>query len=133
MASSPPPAYVTVTDASGRVLFRRPATQAEVEEAIQIAGAANAEAEEVLKRIASERQAALAAMPQLADPAASAEPTEAPAQPLPQGPIDEFVPMEHASFEEDPFSAAVESEEKHDEEFDFLSALDDIKVNDAGA
>ena len=35
--------YVTVTDAAGRVLFRRPATQAEIEEARQVADSADAE------------------------------------------------------------------------------------------
>jgi hypothetical protein len=55
-----PAAYVTVTDAAGRVLFRRLATAAEVEEAIQIAKAADGEAESVLKRIAKDRDRVLA-------------------------------------------------------------------------
>lgn len=50
-----PPAYVTVTDAAGRVLFRRLATDAEIEEARQIAVQADAEANSVLKAIAKER------------------------------------------------------------------------------
>jgi hypothetical protein len=50
------PAYVTVTDAAGRVLFRRAATPAEVEEAIQVAKAAETEAAGVLKRIAKKRE-----------------------------------------------------------------------------
>ena len=50
------PAYVTVTDAAGRVLFRRAATPAEVEEAIQVAKAAEVEAAGVLKRIAKKRE-----------------------------------------------------------------------------
>ncbi len=48
-------AYVTVTDAAGRVLFRRPATDAEILEAIQVADAADAEAHASLRRIAAER------------------------------------------------------------------------------
>jgi hypothetical protein len=60
------PAYVTVTDAAGRVLFRRLATAAEVEEAIQIAQAADAEAENVLKRIAKDRDKVVAAEAQRA-------------------------------------------------------------------
>lgn len=64
--SSPPPAYVTVTDAAGRVLFRRLATAAEVEEAIQIAKSADAEAENVLKRMAKDRDKVVAAEQQRA-------------------------------------------------------------------
>jgi hypothetical protein len=60
------PAYVTVTDAAGRVLFRRLATASEVEEAIQIARAADQEAENVLKRIAKDRDKILAAQAQRA-------------------------------------------------------------------
>jgi len=54
--SSTPPAYVTVTDAAGRVLFRRPATEAEVEEARHIAKEADGEAQAVLKAIAKDRE-----------------------------------------------------------------------------
>src|SRR5690348_12477456 len=54
--SSTPPAYVTVTDAAGRVLFRRPATEAEIEEARSIAKSADAEAQAVLMAIAKERE-----------------------------------------------------------------------------
>jgi hypothetical protein len=67
--------YVTVTDAAGRVLFRRPATQAEIEEAMQVADAADSEAEAGLKRIAAEREANLAAL--------RAEERRTAAQPLP--------------------------------------------------
>jgi len=63
--STPPPAYVTVTDAAGRVLFRRLATEAEVEEARQIAGDADAEAHAVLKAIAKNREHAAVAPPVL--------------------------------------------------------------------
>ena len=68
------PAYVTVTDAAGRVLFRRLATAAEVEEAIQIAKAADVEAENVLKRIAKDRDKILAAQAQRAKIDAASEP-----------------------------------------------------------
>lgn len=68
------PAYVTVTDAAGRVLFRRLATAAEVEEAIQIAKAADGEAENVLKRIAKDRDKILAAQALRAKADAKAEP-----------------------------------------------------------
>ena len=54
-------AYVTVTDAAGRVLFRRLATQAEIEEAMQVADEADAEAQASLRRIAAEREQSLAA------------------------------------------------------------------------
>ena len=68
------PAYVTVTDAAGRVLFRRLATAAEVEEAIQIAKAADGEAENVLKRIAKDRDKILAAQALRAKADAKADP-----------------------------------------------------------
>ncbi len=68
------PAYVTVTDAAGRVLFRRLATAAEVEEAIQIAKAADGEAENVLKRIAKDRDKILAAQALRAKADAQADP-----------------------------------------------------------
>jgi len=48
-------AYVTVTDASGRVLFRRPATEVEIAEALRAAGAAERNARTALARIAEER------------------------------------------------------------------------------
>ena len=57
------PAFVTVTDAAGRVLFRRPATQAEIDEAIAVADAADAEAVAALKRIAKVRTQVLARPP----------------------------------------------------------------------
>ena len=80
MSSNPPPAYVTVTDAAGRVLFRRPATESEIEEARQIAQDADAEAHGVLKAIAKEREAGALAPPPRTDEAKAAEPqiTEAP-------------------------------------------------------
>lgn len=68
------PAYVTVTDAAGRVLFRRLATDAEVEEAIQIAKAADVEAESVLKRIAKDRDKVLAVQARRAQTEAKKEP-----------------------------------------------------------
>lgn len=48
-------AYVTVTDASGRVLFRRPATAAELADALRSADAAEHNARLALARIARER------------------------------------------------------------------------------
>jgi len=48
-------AYITVADASGRVLFRRPATGDEVEEALRSAAEAEREGQEEMERIASER------------------------------------------------------------------------------
>jgi hypothetical protein len=67
-----PPAYVTVTDAAGRVLFRRRATPAEVEEAIQVAKAAEAQAAATLKRIAKKSEPP----PAQAPPASSLPPTD---------------------------------------------------------
>lgn len=52
------PAYITVTDAAGRVLFRRPATEAEVDDALRAAGEAEREGSEAMDRIAQERLAA---------------------------------------------------------------------------
>jgi hypothetical protein len=51
-------AFITVSDAAGRVLFRRPATEAEVLTAMHAAEVAEAEAQSALDRIASERHAA---------------------------------------------------------------------------
>ncbi len=48
-------AYITVADASGRVLFRRPATGAEVDEALRAADEAEREGQAAMDRIASER------------------------------------------------------------------------------
>lgn len=48
-------AYVTVTDASGRVLFRRPATAEEIAQALAAAEQAERGAREVLAEIAAER------------------------------------------------------------------------------
>jgi hypothetical protein len=48
-------AYITVTDAAGRVLFRRAATSREVEDALRSADTADAEGEAAMDRIAYER------------------------------------------------------------------------------
>ena len=48
-------AYVTVTDASGRVLFRRRASADEIAEALRAADEAERAARETLTRIAVER------------------------------------------------------------------------------
>lgn len=48
-------AFITVTDAAGRVLFRRPATEAEVADALRAADMAEAEGDAAMERIAAER------------------------------------------------------------------------------
>jgi hypothetical protein len=48
-------AFITVTDAAGRVLFRRAATDAEVQEAVRAAQLAEIEGEEAMRQIADER------------------------------------------------------------------------------
>ena len=48
-------AYITVTDAAGRVLFRRAATPHEVEDALRSADTAQAEGEAAMERIAYDR------------------------------------------------------------------------------
>jgi len=48
-------AFITVTDAAGRVLFRRAATDAEVREAVRAAEVAQGEGEEAMREIAAER------------------------------------------------------------------------------
>lgn len=48
-------AYITVTDAAGRVLFRRPATKNEVDEALLSAEEAENEGQAAMDRIAFER------------------------------------------------------------------------------
>jgi hypothetical protein len=48
-------AYITVTDAAGRVLFRRPATRAEVDDAMRSADEATREGEAAMERIAYDR------------------------------------------------------------------------------
>jgi hypothetical protein len=48
-------AYITVTDAAGRVLFRRAATPHEVDDALRSADAAQAEGEATMDRIAYDR------------------------------------------------------------------------------
>ena len=50
-------AFVTVSDAAGRVLFRRPATAGEVLTAVRAAEAAEAAAAAAMERIAEERRA----------------------------------------------------------------------------
>ena len=49
-------AFITVTDAAGRVLFRRTATQPEIDEAAQAANVAEIEAQEAMERIAASRE-----------------------------------------------------------------------------
>ena len=48
-------AYITVSDAAGRVLFRRPATDEEVMSALDAAQTAEIEAQAAMERIADER------------------------------------------------------------------------------
>jgi hypothetical protein len=48
-------AYITVTDAAGRVLFRRAATPREVDDALRSADVAQTEGEAAMDRIAYER------------------------------------------------------------------------------
>ena len=48
-------AYITVTDAAGRVLFRRAATPNEVTDALRSADTAQAEAEAAMDRISYDR------------------------------------------------------------------------------
>ncbi len=48
-------AYITVTDAAGRVLFRRAATPNEVADALRSADSAQAEGEAAMDRISYER------------------------------------------------------------------------------
>ena len=48
-------AYITVTDAAGRVLFRRPATRAEVDEALRAAEEASRQGQAAMDRIAYDR------------------------------------------------------------------------------
>jgi hypothetical protein len=50
-------AFITVSDAAGRVLFRRPATDAEVLSAVHAAEIAEAEGYAAMERIAHERAA----------------------------------------------------------------------------
>jgi hypothetical protein len=50
-------AFITVSDAAGRVLFRRPATEAELSSAIHAAQTAEIEATAAMERIADEREA----------------------------------------------------------------------------
>ena len=48
-------AYVTVTDAAGRVLLRRPATSEEIAEALRAADGAEQNARATLSQIAEDR------------------------------------------------------------------------------
>jgi hypothetical protein len=50
-------AFITVSDAAGRVLFRRPATVEEVHTAVRAAEVAEFEAAAAMERIAQERAA----------------------------------------------------------------------------
>ncbi len=50
-------AFITVSDAAGRVLFRRPATEQEVVNAVRAAETAEVEARAAMERIAMERSA----------------------------------------------------------------------------
>ncbi|HEY1729195.1 MAG TPA: hypothetical protein VGG22_12525 [Candidatus Baltobacteraceae bacterium] len=142
------PAYVTVTDAAGRVLFRRLATAAEIEEAIQIARAADGEAEQVLKRIAKDRDKVLSAQAKRAQAEADAK-AEPVIQVVEAGVVTEpqdepFMTTEHLpEFEGDSTfpdfvesSAPIHQEPKEgkdaftafgDDELDFLGALDEEK------
>jgi hypothetical protein len=79
-------AYITVSDAAGRVLFRRPATDDEVMSALQAAQTCEVESQAALDRIAQERSDAAAAEMAVAaeaagaaDAAAAAADTDAPA------------------------------------------------------
>ncbi len=54
-------AFITVSDAAGRVLFRRRATEVEIDEARRAAEEADAGAEAAMHEIAQQRYAALAA------------------------------------------------------------------------
>lgn len=53
-------AFITVSDAAGRVLFRRRATEAEIAEAVRAADQADEGAQAALLEVAGERYAALA-------------------------------------------------------------------------
>jgi hypothetical protein len=57
-APAPGRAFITVTDAAGRVLFRRPATDAEVADALGSAAVADREGQAAMDRIAHDRLAA---------------------------------------------------------------------------
>lgn len=112
---SEPPAYVTVTDAAGRVLFRRLATAAEIEEARQIAKDADAEAHAVLAQIAKDRQNTAAPPPKLDEPA----PQEPAAQEPPADIFDSFAGLKVPKKEEETpaFSDL-------GDDLDFLGSLD---------
>jgi hypothetical protein len=114
------PAYVTVTDAAGRVLFRRPATEAEVEEAIQVAQAADSEAQAVLGRIAAEREQVLAQPPAL-EQVAPVVAMDVPAE-------TELLPAYETVDTKDEDTGPPEIEDVND--FDFLSAIESEGVHD---
>jgi hypothetical protein len=64
-------AYITVTDAAGRVLFRRAATASEVQDALRSADVAQSEGEAAMDRIAHDRLLAEVdqpVIPSFADP-----------------------------------------------------------------
>ena len=111
-----------MTDAAGRVLFRRPATQAEIEEAIQVADAADAEAQAVLKRIAEERQMAMVAaqQQQMLPPEVPPEP-EARAAPEAEEPAEPEPVFTSKAMEAEDEEPAIRSGA---EDFDFLSELE---------
>lgn len=54
-------AFITVSDAAGRVLFRRRATEVEIAEAVHAAETADVGAQEAMHEIAAQRYEALAA------------------------------------------------------------------------
>jgi len=51
-------AFITVSDACGRVLFRRPATDEEIQSALRAAQEAESEGWAAMERVAREREAA---------------------------------------------------------------------------
>lgn|GEM_PF-4993442 len=136
---SEPAAYVTVTDAAGRVLFRRLATAAEVEEAIQIAKAADGEAETVLKRIAKDREKVLAAQARRAQTEVQNEPEsqviEHPKPAAAPTPIIEETDELPAFSSETDFpdfvetSSSVPDQPKLNEETDAFTAFEDGEFN----
>jgi hypothetical protein len=132
------PAYVTVTDAAGRVLFRRLATEAEVQEAIQIAKAADGEAESVLKRIAKDRDKVLAVQARRAQTEGKKEPEpqviehQAPAAAAPI--VEETDELPAFSSETDfpdfvETSASMPEQPKTNEETDAFTAFGDGDFN----
>ena len=121
-------------------MFRRLATAAEIEEATQIAKAADVEAEKVLGRIAKDREKALTAA-HAAPQEVAAPPPAAEAKPAPiSAPLSEETEfLEPPEIPEPDFSLSTRDEPKSkkeedsaftafgDEELDFLSGLDEEK------